>query len=240
MSAPSPYDIGRMPAPQPNEPLPTRARGILVVDDHDLVRLGLRTLLLSHASSIGAALEVFEARSLQSALDVYRQRAADIDVVLLDLNLPDTRGLAGLQAFLAEFPAARVAALSGSTDPVLTRRALDAGAAAYLAKSADLQFVVDHLREEGLFDAAPAGEGDRAATASQADGDTTEVWTATGRRVKITRRQAEVLDWILAGHSNRQIAEHTHLSEGTVKNHVSALLLTFGVRSRAQLISQLR
>lgn len=240
MGAPSPYDIERMPAPQPTEPSPSRARGILVVDDHDLVRLGLRTLLLSHASSVGAALEVLEARSLRSALDVYRQRGPEIDVVLLDLNLPDTRGLAGLQAFLAEFPAARVAVLSGSTDPVLTRRALDTGAAAYLAKSADLQFVVDHLRDEGLFDAASAVDGGRHAAEGHEGGGTTEVWTATGRQVRLTRRQAEVLDWILAGHSNRQIAEHTHLSEGTVKNHVSALLLMFGARSRAQLISQLR
>jgi DNA-binding NarL/FixJ family response regulator len=229
-----------MTAPQPTEPLQTRARGILVVDDHDLVRLGLRTLLLSHAASIGSVLEVFEARSLQSALDLYRQRGAGIDAVLLDLNLPDTRGLAGLQAFVAEFPAARVAVLSGSTDPGLTRRALEAGAAAYLAKSADLQFVVEHLRDEGLFDAAPVAAGASAGTAGREGCDTAEVWTAAGRRVQLSRRQAEILDWILAGHSNRQIAAQTHLSEGTIKNHVSALLLMFGARSRAQLISQLR
>jgi DNA-binding CsgD family transcriptional regulator len=66
------------------------------------------------------------------------------------------------------------------------------------------------------------------------------VRTATGEPLQLSARQAQVLDWILAGESNRQIADLAHLSEGTVKNHVSTLLLLFGVRSRAQLISQLR
>jgi DNA-binding CsgD family transcriptional regulator len=63
---------------------------------------------------------------------------------------------------------------------------------------------------------------------------------ATSPAVRLTARQAELLDWILIGKSNREIADLTHLSEGTVKNHVSTLLLLFGVRSRAQLISHLR
>ncbi len=58
--------------------------------------------------------------------------------------------------------------------------------------------------------------------------------------MRLTLRQAELLDWILCGLSNREIAERAHLSEGTVKNHVSSLLLMFGVPSRSQLISQLR
>ena len=70
--------------------------------------------------------------------------------------------------------------------------------------------------------------------------DTLKVWTTSGRSVELTPRQVEVLEWVLAGRSNRQIAEATHLSEGTIKNHVSSLLLMFGVRSRAELIAQLR
>ena len=66
------------------------------------------------------------------------------------------------------------------------------------------------------------------------------VHTLAGEAVRLTSRQANLLDGLLAGESNRQIAERLCLSEGTVKNHVSTLLLTFGVRSRAQLISALR
>jgi len=231
-----------MSPPKHQQPL-SSARAILVVDDHDLVRLGLRTLLLSHAASAGTSIEVLDARSLDAALGLYRQHGEEIALVLLDLHLADTRGLAGLQAFRDEFPAARVVVLSGSTDPVLMRRALALGATAYLAKSADLQHVVDHLEGEGFFGAggkpAAIDVANPASCVAEASG-TTEVWTATGQRMHLTPRQAQVLEWIMAGHSNRQIAERTHLSEGTIKNHVSALLLMFGARSRAQLISQLR
>jgi len=66
------------------------------------------------------------------------------------------------------------------------------------------------------------------------------VRTLAGESQRLSARQAKILDAILVGHSNREIAEMVHLSEGTVKNHVSTLLLLFGARSRSQLISQLR
>jgi DNA-binding NarL/FixJ family response regulator len=71
-------------------------------------------------------------------------------------------------------------------------------------------------------------------------GHTRVVRTVQGEGIELSARQAEVIDYLLAGHSNREIADATSLSEGTVKNLVSTLLLLFGVRSRAQLISQLR
>lgn len=234
MSAPAPVDL---PASLP--------RAVLVVDDHDLVRLGLRTLLQSHAGAARETLEVIEARTLQAALAALRERAAEIAVVLLDLHLPDAHGLAGLEALLAEFPATRVVVLSGSTDPVLRRRALDLGASTYLSKSADLQHVANFLYGLGMFGGTttdhPVVAGDGHDSSDPRDEqDLVDVRTAEGRCVQLTRRQSQVLERLLAGQSNRQIAEHTHLTEGTIKNHVSALLLMFGVRSRSQLISQLR
>jgi len=234
-----------MPAPPPSAPPVPLPGAILVVDDHDLVRLGLRTLLLSHASAAGETLEVIEARTLQSALAALRARGETIAVVLLDLHLPDAHGLAGLEAMLAEFPTARVVVLSGSTDPVLRRRALELGATTYLSKSADLQHVAGFLCSVGKFEGHAAGLAGGAGTAMDApethdEIDCVDVRTAEGRCVQLTRRQSQVLERVLAGQSNRQIAEQTHLTEGTIKNHVSALLLMFGVRSRSQLISQLR
>lgn len=234
-----------MSAPTPVEVPATGPRAVLVVDDHDLVRLGLRTLLLSHANAAREALEVIEARTLQAALATLCDRGASIAVVLLDLHLPDAHGLAGLEMLLAEFPAARVVVLSGSTDPVLRRRALELGAATYLSKSADLQHVADFLRSVGMFGgdatAVPAAaEGGEPSPDAGIESELVDVRTAEGHRVQLTRRQSQVLERVLAGQSNRQIAEQTHLTEGTIKNHVSALLLMFGVRSRSQLISQLR
>jgi DNA-binding NarL/FixJ family response regulator len=224
----------------------TSPRAILVVDDHELVRLGLRTLLLTHVRPGAPPLEVLEARTLQAALNLHAGRAAEIAVTLLDLHLPDAYGLAGLEALLAAHPGARIVVLSGSTDPVLRRRALELGAVAFLSKSADLQLVVEHLfaaePSEGEARAAPHLGAQKAHDTDDFGDprDPIEVGTADGRRVRLTRRQLQVLERVLAGQSNRQIADQTHLTEGTIKNHVSALLLLFGARSRSQLISLLR
>ena len=221
---------------------------MLVVDDHDLVRLGLRTLVQSHAASSGHEVQVFEARTLQEALALYRDQQAAIDLVLLDLHLPDAHGLSGLVTFIAQFPAARVVVLSGVSDPALVREAMARGASAFLAKSGDLQHVVSYIRSLGLLGQSGALLTREPVGNAQADDDSESAGlrivrtmrTSAGDRLQLTARQAQVLDSILAGQSNRQIAEMAHLSEGTVKNHVSTLLLLFGLRSRAQLISQLR
>jgi DNA-binding NarL/FixJ family response regulator len=230
---------------------PLRAQGLLVVDDHELLRLGLRTLVQSHAATSGQAVQVFEARGLQEALAVYGNHQADIALVLLDLHLPDAHGLSGLAAFVARFPGARVVVLSGVSDPALVREALAGGASAYLTKSGDLQDVVRYIGELGLLrlgDASIRAPADGEAVDPTVDGSDAQrgklpkrvLRTAAGEAVQISTRQAQMLDWILVGMSNREIADKAYVSEGTVKNHVSALLLLFDVRSRAQLISLLR
>jgi DNA-binding NarL/FixJ family response regulator len=213
------------------------ACGLLVVDDHDLVRLGLLTLVQSHAADTGQSVPVFEARTLAEALDLYRAQRHRIGLVLLDLQLPDAHGMSGLDDFLRAFPGAPVAVLSGVGDPGLMRHAVTRGALAYLPKAGDLQHVIGFIRSRGTF-----GEHDRACVSARADEPLpASRWHgAQGQRLSLTERQTQVLEWVLAGASNREIALRAHLSEGTVKNHVSALLLLFGVRSRAQLISHLR
>ncbi len=243
------------PQPFPSPPAPAgaalaarpgrAATTLLVVDDHDLLRLGLLTLVQAHAqaSGHGHQIRVLESRTLQEALDLYGEHQDQIGLVLLDLHLPDAHGLSGLTQFLKAFPAAPVVVLSGVNDPGVMRLALARGARAYLTKSGDLQEVIGYIRSLGLFGPAAAPMAtDSAATACATDPvpRTRTVRGASGEPFELSERQAQVLEWILAGQSNRDIAAQAHLSEGTVKNHVSALLLMFGVRSRAQLISRLR
>ncbi|AOW15098.1 hypothetical protein LPB72_21495 [Hydrogenophaga crassostreae] len=231
--------------PRHDAPLP---KGILVVDDHELLRLGLRTLVQSHAQGNGQAVTVFEAHSLQEALAMFGKNATAIQLVLLDLHLPDAHGLSGLRAFKSQYPDAHVIVLSGSSDPGLQRDALAMGARAYLTKSGDLDQVVHYIASmdlPSLHKAPNPSPQEQAFPTASATGGAPlamgrSVRTTTGEWVQLTVRQAQVLDWILIGWSNRQIADHAKLSEGTVKNHVSTLLLTLGARSRAQLISQLR
>ena len=195
--------------------------GILVVDDHELVRLGFRALLQTHAASAESVPQVFEAQTLAEALALYARHVTAIGVVLLDLALPDAAGLSGLVAFRNRFPGARIVVLSGTTSAGLKQGALALGASAFLSKSGDLAEVLRFIHDRGLF--APAEPAD------------------PGRAPPhLSPRQAEIFELIVAGRSNREIAQLTHLSEGTVKNHVSTLLLMFGMRSRAYLISSLR
>jgi DNA-binding NarL/FixJ family response regulator len=227
-----------MQAPPLQPPALPAEQGILVVDDHDLVRQGMRTLVHSQAAAHGRTVPVLEARSLQEALALYRSQGSAIRLVLLDLNLPDAHGLSGLTTFMARFPQARVVVLSGAGDPAMVRLAMAYGAQAFLAKSGDLQEVVHYIRSLGLLGSGVARDEPSAMPPPLLKPPPAR--RASGAAHPLTERQAQVLEWILAGRSNREIALQAHLSEGTVKNHVSALLLLFGVRSRAQLISQLR
>ena len=219
--------------------------GLLLVDDHELVRLGLQTLSLSLTRNTGQSMHVFEASTLEEALRLYSQHAPAISLVLLDLHLPDAFGLTGLKRFLERFPDAHIVVLSATCDPVMKRQALQDGAHDYLTKSGNLHEVVAYIRSLN----PPAAELHKPVISrplpddgGEDHGKTTRrlVRASDGQVVHLTTRQAQVLDWILSGQSNREIAAQTCLSEGTVKNHVSALLLLVGVRSRAQLISLLR
>lgn len=202
--------------------------GILVVDDHELVRLGLRALLQSQSGST----PVYEARSLADALDLYAAHAAALHLVLLDLDLPDAQGLDALVRFRRAFPRSRVIVLSGTGSPALMQGALALGAQAFLPKSGHLGEVLRYVRDHDLAD--PPEEPPALPPVPPAAA------TSSPAQQQLTPRQVEILDWLLAGKSNKEIALLSHLSEGTVKNHVSTLLLLFGMRSRAQLISSLR
>ena len=95
-------------------------RTVLLVDDHELVRFGVKTM---YAELMGVTVEWLEAGSLQEAVDLYTSHGA-VDAVLLDLNLADCKGLQGLRMFLQAHPKARVAVFSGTQDEFTTEQAL--------------------------------------------------------------------------------------------------------------------
>lgn len=230
-------------------PSPPRNLCILVVDDHELIRLGVRALLQAQPLPAGAAVELLEAGSLAEALAIYESQGGAIDLVLLDLALPDSQGIAGVSQWMARHPAARIAVISGIcpepfTPEGLERCVLALGAVAFLRKTACLDELAGLLEQTSRWHAARAplpagalqppsrgGEGPRPAAAPTRGHPALRT---------LPSRHARVLQLVLEGKTNREIAEAIHLSEGTVKNYVSTLLLRFGVRSRAQLISVLR
>jgi DNA-binding NarL/FixJ family response regulator len=119
-------------APFDAPPAPVRPRKLLLVDDHELVRYGVKSC---YTEFQGVPLCWLEATSLQDALAIYA-REEDIDAVLLDLNLADCKGLQGLRQFVHEHPGARVAVFSATQDEFVVRQARALGAIGYVPKGA--------------------------------------------------------------------------------------------------------
>lgn len=204
---------------------------VLLVDDHDLMRLGFKALV----GGEGAAIEWLDAASLADALLLYEQHP-DIALVLLDLNLADCKGLQGLRLLLGRQPQARVIILSGTGDDFVVRQARAMGAVGYLHKAA----APATTRETFLaaLDNAPALPGGRAGDAQHFPAS-----TAPSRYDLVAElgvRHLEILELVLSGCTNQEISNETKLSLGTVKNYVSTILLALDVRSRSHLISLFR
>ena len=206
-------------------------RKVLLVDDHELVRLGVKT---SCSDLFEMPIDWLEAQTLQDAVRLYAETPG-IDAVLLDLNLADCKGLQGLRLFLQAHPAARVAVFSGTQDEFVVRQARALGAVGYIGKSG----VASQLRESlgGLLWPVQ-GPGARAAGAGLFP--RMPASAMYDRVAELGPRHLDILELVLSGCTNQEISHSTQLSLGTVKNYVSSLLLALDVRSRAHLISLFR
>ncbi len=201
-----------------------RCKTILAVDDHELVRMGLRQLIVQHFAD---RFHVADAHSLEQALLFLKQRAEEVFLLLLDLNLGDTRGLTGLKLLRQRYPQLPIVVVSGTHDPRVREEALAHGAWGYFCKTGDT---------DGLKGMLAAIES--AATASHRPGKHGAAARSQNLRpgVRLTDRQVQVLELLLSGLDNQAIAAETGLVLGSVKNCVSTIFLVFNVRSRAELI----
>lgn len=210
---------------------------VQIVDDHLMMRLGL--IALAQASS-RLAISWLESNNMSDALTAYRTQP-DIQLVLLDLNLPDSQGLQGVQRFLAEFPHARIAVFSATEDEFVIRQALSLGAVGFIPKSASAETTL-HLIESQL--ATPNDLSSTHQTAAQtvsgSFGWTIDKPFADTLSDTLNGTQLKVLELVLAGMSNQEIATASNLALGTVKNTVSSTMLALDVRSRSHLISMFR
>jgi DNA-binding NarL/FixJ family response regulator len=186
---------------------------VLIVDDHPVVRQGLRALLevQDDIMVVGEAGDGRAAVSLATSLSP--------DIVLLDLKLPGMDGIAVLQPLSAA--GLRVLVLTSATDPAAASQAVRAGAAGVVYKDIDPDALVRAIRSvhDGnvLLAAEAAGSLVRGSAANT-----------------LTPREREVLAGIAEGRSNREIARLLRVSEKTVKAHVSSVLAKLGVQDRTQ------
>lgn len=198
---------------------------IQLVDDHHMLRMGLIALA---QTSDRLNIQWLESTNLSEAMDSYRSQG-NIDLVLLDLNLPDSQGLQGLQRFLSEFPNSRIAIFSATEDEFVVRQALALGAAGFVPKSASAATTL-HLIETLLLSIRPALSISPKLIKTKLS-PLTDALNPT---------QLKVLELVLAGMSNQEIATSCKLALGTVKNTVSSTMLAMDVRSRSHLISMFR
>jgi DNA-binding NarL/FixJ family response regulator len=197
---------------------------VLLVDDHDLVRFGTAMLL----ESLGEVrCTITPCRSLDEARTACRSEGS-YDLVLLDLNLPDAKGLQGLRTLRDECPNIPFAMLTGTQDELVIRQAQAMGAVGYLLKSWTPERIKEALKAllQTPGDSTLAQRFPRLAGTSHYD-----------RVAELGPRHLQVLELILGGLSNQEIATATELSLGTVKNYVSVILLALDVDSRSHLMS---
>jgi DNA-binding NarL/FixJ family response regulator len=195
---------------------------ILVVDDHALVREGLRQVL----KGLEENLEVLQAGTCEQAFAL-AQTHGDLDLVLLDYHLPDMNGLAALAIFGERHPELPIVLLSGSANLQIMRQVLQAGAAGFVTKSC--------VSDELLRAVRCVLSGDIYLPQELNGTISLEASTISTRPV-LTQRQELVLRCLLDGLANREIADQLHVSEETVKTHVAAILRHFEVQNRTQAV----
>ena len=197
---------------------------ILIVDDHAVVRSGLRMLLDAQPDMEVVA----EAGDMRNA--VFEARALKPDVILMDIVMPGASGIDATTAVLEEAPDAKVLVLSMQDDPRYVREAFSAGASGYVLKEAADAELVDAVREVAgggryvhpeLGARLVSAEVDERA---RADAD------------PLSEREREVLRLLALGHTNQEIANMLFLSVRTVETHRAHIMQKLSLETRAELV----
>ena len=192
---------------------------VLLVDDHQVVREGLRAFL-----QLQPDVEVVgEAAGGEEA--VAAAAAGRPDVVLMDLVMPEGDGIAAIRSLAAAAPGARVVVLSSFADDERIFAAMQAGAAGYLLKDVDPDALAEAIREANR--GRPVLHPDVAARLMRRVADPAGPVTEP-----LTPREREVLRLVVEGYANKQIARRLLITEKTVKTHVSSILRKLGVPDR--------
>ena len=209
---------------EPSEPTTTFPTRVLLVDDNDLFRTGLRTLLEEEKVDV-----VGEARTGSDALIEIGNVAPD--VVVMDLNMPGMSGVEAIRQMAAIAPRTRVLVLTASHEDADVMDAIMSGACGYLVKDSSIHDLLTGIRAaangESLISPAIAS---KVLHQLRAGSSPPEEPNPSG----LTDREIQVLRLIANGHDNAQIAGELHISPKTVKNHISNILMKLQIENRIQ------
>ena len=209
----------------PTEELSADILRVMLVDDHDLFRTGLRNLLEEEGVHI-----VAEAPDGNTALQLVRELAPD--VVVMDLNMPGMNGIEATREITRVAPLTRVLVLTISDQDVDVLDAIVAGACGYLMKDSSIQDLMRGIRAasvgESLISPHIASKVLQRIRAASVDA------SGTMARPELSYRETEVLRLIANGKDNAEIARDLHISPKTVKNHISNILMKLQIENRIQ------
>jgi NarL family two-component system response regulator LiaR len=195
----------------------------MLVDDHNVVRSGLAAFLRAYED-----LElVGEAKNGLEAIRLCREKRPD--VILMDLMMPEMDGIAATRAILADFPQIKIIAMTSFEDERLVKDVLAAGAISYLIKNVTSDELARAIRDAASGRSTLSPEATRVLV--QATRPTMQP------AIDLTEREREVLNLVVQGNSNQQIAETLVISLATVKAHISSILSKLQLSSRAEAIA---
>jgi DNA-binding NarL/FixJ family response regulator len=215
---------------------------ILLADDHELIRAGLRNELADYDATV-EFVEAIDGATLNKALGAH----PDIDLALIDLGMPHMQGEKTIAELRARHPGVRLIVLSAADPTDVAHAMLRAGAAGFIPKTVVSGVLVQAIRlvlaggrylppqmlqdivdEPDRCAALPAGTGSSRETAS------------TGRLAMLSQRQRQVFALLAKGLPNKVIARRLDITEGTVKSHVSAIFDVLNVHNRVSAVAKAR
>jgi len=200
---------------------------VMIVDDHDMVRMGLKTYLM-----MDPLFEVIaEAGNGKEAVDFMNANPENAlpDIVLMDLMMPVMNGVEATRAVLECYPQIKIVILTSFIEDDLVVQAVEAGAVSYCLKTVSADELIHALQQASRGMPVMTGEIAQALTRGLRQR------TVQGDDTDLTEREKEVLLLIAEGKSNKEIGEELHISIKTVKTHVSNLLMKCDLEDRTQL-----
>jgi len=198
----------------------------LIADDHPLFREALKGAL----SAKFAGLEVFESADFDSTLKVLSEQE-DLDILLLDLHMPGNGDLYGLIRIREDYPSLPIAVVSGSEDVNIVSKVMGYGAMGFIPKSSssdDIANAINQILEGDTW--LPTELKSKVAEIEGADRE------IAAQVASLTPQQYRVLQYLHEGLLNKQIAYELHISEATVKAHITAIFRKLGVYNRTQAV----
>jgi two-component system invasion response regulator UvrY len=199
--------------------------GVMVVDDHDLVRHGF-TSLLSAQEGIEV---VAEANSGEAAIDLCRQHHGEVDVVLMDVNMPGIGGIEATRRISSQWPDIGIIIITVHADGPIPKRLLNGGAKGYLTKGNDVDEMVEAIRDVHAGGRYIAKDIAQQLALSMLPGQDSIIDS-------LSKRELQILMMIAQAHKNNEIAETLNISPKTVSTYRARLHEKLGVSSDIEML----